>query len=235
MASAPYVALLPTAPAGSLRECAVIETMASAPYVALLSTAPAGSLRECAVIETMASAPVTTDCAGGSPRECAVIETMASAPYVALLSTAPAVVCVNVPSSKPWLQRRGVALTHYYRLRRRVVYVNVADKWSGVLPTAPAGGLRECAVIETMASAPVRSVTTAARRVVYVNVPSSKPWLQRPPYVALLSTAPAGSLRECAVIETMASAPYVALLPTAPAGSLRECAVTSKPWLQRRT
>ncbi|GBP88228.1 hypothetical protein EVAR_91179_1 [Eumeta japonica] len=44
------------------------------------------------------------------------------------------------------------------------------------------------------------------------------------PYVAL-PTAPAGSPRECAVIETMASAPYVALLPTAPAGSPRECAV----------
>ncbi|GBP88218.1 hypothetical protein EVAR_91169_1 [Eumeta japonica] len=137
MASAPYVALLPTAPAGGLRECAVIETMASAPYVALLPTAPAGSLRECcrhrnhgfsavrsvttdcaggwstprecAVIETMASAPcvalLSTAPAGGL-RECAVIETMASAPYVALLPTAPAVVYVNVPSSKPWLQRR---------------------------------------------------------------------------------------------------------------------------------
>ncbi|GBP88232.1 hypothetical protein EVAR_91183_1 [Eumeta japonica] len=119
---------------GSLRECAVIETMASAPYVALLPTAPAGSLRECAVIETMASAP-----------------------YVALLQLRRRVVHVNVPSSKPWLQRR-----------------------TALLSTAPASSLRECAVIETMASAPyVALLPTARRRVVYVNVPSSKPWLQR--------------------------------------------------------
>ncbi|GBP88220.1 hypothetical protein EVAR_91171_1 [Eumeta japonica] len=109
----------------------------------------------------------------------------------------------------------------------------MASARTALLPTAPAGSLRECAVIETMA-APYVALLQLRRRVVHVNVPSSKPWLQRPPYVALLPTAPAGGPRECAVIETMASAPYVALLSTAPAGSPRECAVI-EPWLQRRT
>ncbi|GBP88229.1 hypothetical protein EVAR_91180_1 [Eumeta japonica] len=79
--------------------------MASAPYVALLPTAPAGSLRECAVIETMPSRPLLPTAPAGGLRECAVIETMASAPYVAL-PTAPASSLRYVPSSKPWLQRR---------------------------------------------------------------------------------------------------------------------------------
>ncbi|GBP94640.1 hypothetical protein EVAR_91164_1 [Eumeta japonica] len=110
-----------TAPAGSLRECAVIETMASAPYVALLPTAPAGSLRECHRNHGFSAVrSVTINCAG-------------------------AVVYVNVPSSKPWLQRLYV---------NAVIETMASAPYVALLPTAPAGGLRECAVIETMASAP---------------------------------------------------------------------------------
>ncbi|GBP94634.1 hypothetical protein EVAR_91158_1 [Eumeta japonica] len=79
-------------------------------------------------------------------------------------------------------------------LRECAIETMASAPYVALLPTAPAGSLRECAVIETMASAPYAALPTA---VVYVNVPSSKPWLQRPPYVALLPTAPAGSPRMC--------------------------------------
>ncbi|GBP88236.1 hypothetical protein EVAR_91187_1 [Eumeta japonica] len=81
--------------------------MASAPCVALLSTAPAGSLRECrhrnhgfSARRYVAKLLSARRCV----RAC-VIETMASAPYVDY-QLRRQVVHVNVPSSKPWLQRR---------------------------------------------------------------------------------------------------------------------------------
>ncbi|GBP94641.1 hypothetical protein EVAR_91165_1 [Eumeta japonica] len=80
-----------------------------------------------------------------------------------------------------------------------------------------------------MASAPYVALLLPTAPVVHVNVPSSKPWLQR--HVA--SNCAGGVVHDVPSSKPWLQRRNVALLPTAP-GSLRECAVIETTWLQRR-